>query len=237
MTKSHLKESQSSTPPPPETCDVDGIISGLDFESFVLLPGTRNAKPGMKFAEVAEVPEEMGDYQLEYSASVFESPSMPSMYFYSPAPYWGSPFLVTSPQIEGKKSRKNKNKKKREKQRQQRLERDAQLQAANQLASPLSPKSDSEPLTPKSNVDKKPSKKKRNKQRRRGSGRARRASAPQYLLHEGIDPMSMQFAGLNVHDHDISGFQKTGLYTPLTHMSPRARGLFWNQVPVYGQAY
>jgi hypothetical protein len=113
MTKSHLKESQSSTPPPPETCDVDGIISGLDFESFVLLPGTRNAKPGMKFAEDAEVPAgEMGDYQMEYSASVFESPSMPSMYYYSPAPYWGSPFLIASPRVEGKKSRKNKNKKK-----------------------------------------------------------------------------------------------------------------------------
>jgi hypothetical protein len=138
--------------------------------------------------------------------------------------------------LRGKSQEKIRIKKKREKQRQQRLERDAQLQA-NQLVSPLSPKSDSEPLTPKSNVDKKPSKKKRNKQRRRGSGRARRASAPQYLLHEGIDPMSIQFAGLNVHDHDISGFQKTGLYTPLTHMSPRARGLFWNQVPVYGQAY
>jgi len=213
---------------------VDGIISGLDFESFVLLPGTRNAKPGMRFAEDAESPaEEIGDYQMEYSSSAFESPSMPSMYYYSPAPYWGSPFLLASPQIEGKKSRKNKNKKKREKQRQQRLERDAQLQSANQLVSPSSPKSDSEPLTPKSSVDKKPSKKKRNKQRRRGSGRARRASAPQYLLHEGIDPMGIQFAGLNMHDE----FQKTGLYTPLTHMSPRARGLFWNQVPVYGQAY
>jgi len=112
MTKSHLKESQSSTPPPPETCDVDGIIAGLDFESFVLLPGTRNARPGMRFAEDAEVPiEEMGDYQTEYSASLSESPSMPSMYFYSPAPYWGSPFLIASPQIDGKKSRKNKNKK------------------------------------------------------------------------------------------------------------------------------
>jgi len=114
MTKSHLKESQSSTPPPPETCDVDGIISGLDFESFVLLPGTRNARPGMRFAEDAEVPAEaMGDIQTEYSASVFESPSMPSVYFYSPTPYWGSPFLIASPQIEGKKIEKEQEQKKK----------------------------------------------------------------------------------------------------------------------------
>jgi len=116
MTKSHLNESQSSTTtPPPEICDVDGIISGLDFESFVLLPGTRNARPGMRFAEDAEAPsEEMGDSQTDYSASAFESPSMPSMYYYSPTPYWGSPFLISSSRIEGKKSRKNKNKKKNE---------------------------------------------------------------------------------------------------------------------------
>eukprot|EP00456_Euglypha_rotunda_P021190 TRINITY_DN1826_c0_g1_i5.p1 TRINITY_DN1826_c0_g1~~TRINITY_DN1826_c0_g1_i5.p1 ORF type:complete len:166 (+),score=8.39 TRINITY_DN1826_c0_g1_i5:130-627(+) len=165
---------------------------------------------------------------------MYESPSMPSMYFYPPQ-YWGSPFLLTSPTIEGKKSRKNKNKKKREKQRLQRLERDQQ--SPTHSVSSHSPKSSPEPSTP-TNLDKKPNKKKRNKQRRRGSGRARRASAPQYLFQEGIDPISMQFAGLNVHDHDVSGFQKTGLYTPLTHMSPRARrGLFWNQVPVYGQAY
>jgi len=107
MTKSHLNESQTSTTPPPETCDVDGIISGLDFESFVLLPGTRNARPGMRFAEDAEErAEEMGDYQMDYSASVFESPSMPSTYFYSPTPYWGSPLLITSPRIEGKKIEK-----------------------------------------------------------------------------------------------------------------------------------
>jgi len=230
MTKSHLKESQSSTPPPPETCDVDGIIDGLDFESFVLLPGTRNARPGMKFAEEAELPEELVDYQTDYSSSTYESPSMSSMYFPSPPTFWGPPFLLASPQTEGKKSRKNKNKKKREKQRQQRREREAQFQSSNSLSPLVLPL---EPSSP-SNSDQKP-KKKRNKQRRRGSGRSRHAS--QYL-YEGVDPLTMQFTGLNVHDHDISGFQKTGLYTSLTHMSPPRRGPpFWSQVPVYGQAY
>jgi len=91
-------------------------------------------------------------------------------------------------------------------------------------------------------------KKKRNKQRRRGSGRARRASGSRYIVLEGLDVMPLQFAGLSVLPDaslalpisgDVSsGFSKSGPYSPLSHYSPRHRGPpFWNQIPMYGQAY
>jgi len=245
MTKNHLNTSQGASDPP-LTCDVDGIIAGLDYESFVLLPGTRNPRPGMKFAEDTEAPAEgIADYQMDYSAGVYETPSMPSMYFYPP--YWGTPFVVASPRLGGKKSKKkNKKKRNKNKQRLQRLERESQLgvttptsdQSLSPLSSPnLSSKSpDSPSLSPKS--DQKPNKKKRNKQRRRGSGRARRASAPQYMLHEGLDAMSFQFAGLGVtsNGEPASGFSKSGAYSPSNRYNSR-HPPFWNQIPLYGQAY
>jgi len=257
MTKNHLNTSQIASDPP-LTCDVDGIIAGLDYESFVLLPGTRNPRPGMKFAEDTEaLPEEITDYQMDYSASVYESPSLPSMYFYPPPPYWGAQFMVASPRLDGKKSKKkNKKKRNKNKQRLQRLERESQLGVTTPTSdqsispSPLSSPSlssktpDSPSLSPKS--DQKSNKKKRNKQRRRGSGRARRASAPQYMLHEGVDAMSLQFAGLGVGLPDApvattgevaSGFPKSGTYSPLNRYSSSRHPPFWNQVPLYGQAY
>eukprot|EP00456_Euglypha_rotunda_P009958 TRINITY_DN1237_c0_g1_i15.p1 TRINITY_DN1237_c0_g1~~TRINITY_DN1237_c0_g1_i15.p1 ORF type:complete len:362 (-),score=34.33 TRINITY_DN1237_c0_g1_i15:225-1184(-) len=319
MTKTHLKPSesiipisnQSNTPSDPDhghdhqqdhdhdhptTCDVNGIIAGLDYDSFVLLPGTRNPRPGMKFAEETEPPVQESidpDYQLDYSASMFESPSMPSVYFFPSAPpYWGSttPFLLASSRLDGKKSKKkNKNKKKRDKQRQQRLKRDHFLRASLSLEqlsphSPHSPHSAHSPhsvhsvhsahsahsplsahsthsthsphsahsysthstphsspknllsKTPEPTSAKQPTKKKRNKQRRRGSGRARRASAPQYLLHEGMDAMNLQFAGLNVRDGATESF-KTG-YSPLGSLYTGRHGpTFWSQMPLYGEAY
>jgi len=284
MTKNYLKESQHSVPTSddPPTCDVNGIIAGLDYNSFVLLPGTRNARPGMKFAEEMEAPVEEiveDDYpldNLDYSSSVYESPSMPSMYFFpAPPPYWGgTPFLLPS-RLDGKKSKKkNKNKKKRDKQRQQRLERD-HLRTLRTISTdslspptPLSPSSAHSPRsvnsssssvssnspkninilskTPEPTSNKKPNKKKRNKQRRRGTGRIRRASAPQYILHDGMDAMSLQFTGLTVGLPDgssipmagsdsLSNFSKPGYST---HFSPGRRGRpFWSQLPLYGEAY
>jgi len=279
MTKNYLKEPQH--PDDHLTCDVNGIIAGLDYNSFVLLPGTRNARPGMKFAEEMEAPVEEtidGDYpldNLDYSSSVYESPSMPSMYFFpAPSPYWGgtAPYLLPS-RLDGKKSKKkNKNKKKRDKQRQQRLERDhlrtLRTISTEQLSppTPLSPSSAHSPRsvhsssssnssnspkninilskTPEPTSNKNPNKKKRNKQRRRGTGRIRRASAPQYILHDGMDAMSLQFSGLTVGLPDgssipmtadsLSNFSKPGY----SHYSPGRRGRpFWSQLPLYGEAY
>jgi len=104
---------------------------------------------------------------------------------------------------------------------------------------------DSPSLSPQSDQKLNKNKKKRNKQRRRGSGRARRASAPQYMLHEGMDAMSLQFAALGVGLSDTSvatsgevtsAFPKSGTYSPLNRYNSR-HPPFWNQVPLYGQAY
>jgi len=101
------------TAPQVATCDVDGIIAGLDYDSFELLPGTVNARPGMKF--VAEPDEPLSDDSYPLTSDfTMEDSVVPPMYFYpSPAPYWPSPFLMSSPgRIEGKKKKKNKKKKK-----------------------------------------------------------------------------------------------------------------------------
>jgi len=123
-----------------QTCDVDGIIAGLDYETFVLLPGTMNARPGMKFAdETVEEPDDSADAQyFDFPSFGENAMGMQSMYFIQnpPPQYWATQFVLASPPLlDGKKSKKkNKKKRNKNKQRQQRLEREAQ---AAQKGQPL----------------------------------------------------------------------------------------------------
>jgi len=240
---------------PQVTCDVDGIIAGLDYDSFELLPGTVNARPGMKF--VAEEPLSDDSYPLASDFTMEDSVGVPPMYFYpSPAPYWPSPFLMSSPgRIEGKKKKKNKKKRNKNRQRQLQLQLEREMSPSttpdfsdgstdSPVHSPLNQSISSDrqsPVPGEVSLDKK-TKKKRNKQRRRGSGR-RRSGSPVYPAYDGIDMMSVHLNGLN-----LSG----GLYPkPGTESYPMRSGPnyslngtvfsrgspLWvpHPIPIYGQ--
>jgi ribosomal protein S8E len=200
------------------TCDVDRIIAGLDYDSFELLPGTVNPRPGMRYIEDIYDPTDSVD-PTEESLDFVEDTAIeeaPSMYFLSsPTPYW-SPFLMDH-RLEGKKKKKNKKKRNKNRQRQFQL----QLQLEQDVSPPTTPDSsdrstDSSPVhspvksPPKVELSpEKKAKKKRNKQRRRGSGRARRLNSQNYPSYEAMDLMSVHLNGMN-----LSPSHGTGVYSP-----------------------
>jgi len=184
------------------TCDVDRIIAGLDYDSFELLPGTVNPRPGMRYIEDSDPTEEgstdPSDEFLEFSTedTVVDIGSVAHL-LPSPAPYW-HPFLMDTRLVEGKKKKKNKKKRNKNRQRQLQLQLEQEVSPATpdisdgSVDSPLN--SPSKSLVKVDLSPDKKSKKKRNKQRRRGSGRARRLA---YSNYEGIDLMSVHLNGLN----------------------------------------
>jgi len=230
VSESASAESDVTAPADPELqviCDVDRIIAGLDYNSFELLPGTVNPRPGMRYIEdiyddpisdSVEPTEELVDFVTEDTAI---EEMAPSMYFLpSPAPYW-SPFLLDH-RLEGKKKKKNKKKRNKNRQRQLQL----QLQLEQDLSPPSTPDisdgSADSPLhspmqSPPASPEKK-AKKKRNKQRRRGSGRARRLSSQHasYPPYEGMNLMSVQLNSMNLSPLSSNG----SLYSkPEPHLS------------------
>jgi len=183
-------------------CDVDRIIDGLDYDSFELLPGTVNPRPGMRYidediSDLNPIEDSLDptEESLEFNTedTIDDLSASVAYLLPSPAPYW-HPFLVDNRLVEGGKKKK-KNKKKRNKNRQR------QLQEVSPPATPdISDGGADSPLnSPSKSLAKvelspeKKAKKKRNKQRRRGSGRARRLAYPNY---EGIDLMSVHLNGL-----------------------------------------
>jgi len=109
------------------TCDVDGIIAGLDYDSFELLPGTVNARPGMRFADVYDTSESPDSFfpPSDESSNVAPFFSLPS-----PISYWVPAYSLT-PQYDGKKRKKNKKRKNKN----QRKQRQLQVERV-QLSSP-----------------------------------------------------------------------------------------------------
>jgi len=225
MTKSQVadyagsdEEVLTSDTPLQVTCDVDGIIAGLDYDSFELLPGTINARPGMKFVEDADEPFSEASYPMRTSSDyvIEDNVSAPPVYYFpSPAPYWPSPFIMTSPgRIDGKKKKKNKKKRNKNRQRQLQLQLEREMSppttpdfsdasADSSVDSPLNQSISSEsrspvPSEPGDFPSEKKVKKKRNKQRRRGSGRVRRSGSPSYPTYDGVDMMSVHLNGLNL---------------------------------------
>jgi len=194
--------------------DVDRIIAGLDYNSFELLPGTVNPRPGMRYVEDpstttaqfidSEVIEDFRDSVLIEDVSDGGG-SIP--YLLPSAPYW-QPFVID---VDDGGRKKKKNKKKRNKNRQRQLpyqfQLEVQVEHTQDDVSPTSPDiSDGsstesltsspvkvQPSTMELSPDKK-GKKKRSKQRRRGSGRGRRL----FPNSEDIDLLSVHLNGLNI---------------------------------------
>jgi len=193
--------------------DVDRIIAGLDYNSFELLPGTVNPRPGMRYVEDlsasvaqfidSEIIEDFRDSILIEDVSDGGG-SIP--YLLPSAPYW-QPFVID---VDDGGRKKKKNKKKRNKNRQRQLpyqfQLEVQVEHTQDDVSPTSPdisdgSSESptsspvkvQPSTMELSPDKK-GKKKRSKQRRRGSGRGRRL----FPNSEDIDLMSVHLNGLNI---------------------------------------
>jgi len=205
--------------------DVDRIIAGLDYNSFELLPGTVNPRPGMRYVEDpstttaqfidSEVIEDFRDSVLIEDVSDGGG-SIP--YLLPSAPYW-QPFVIDVRHDDGGRKKK-KNKKKRNKNRQRQLPYQFQLEVQVEQeqtqddVSPTSPDiSDGsstesltsspvkvQPSTMELSPDKK-GKKKRSKQRRRGSGRGRRL----FPNSEDIDLMSVHLNGLNIGSNGLNG--------------------------------
>jgi len=154
--------------------NVDDVILSLDFNSFELLPGTVNARPGMKFAKLPEeAPREKEvETQLD-SLEEYENNSGAGVQIYY-FPYWQAQYIVPNPA-----KKKKKNKKKRNKNR-QRKNQSSDESTKSQTDSP------------------KKSKRRRHKQRRRGPNNnfiskfgnygtlsERVPTYPQYILSDG----------------------------------------------------
>jgi len=197
--------------------DVDRIIAGLDYNSFELLPGTVNPRPGMRYVEdpsaAAQFIDSEGIEDFRDSVLIEDvsdgSGSIP--YLLPSAPYW-QPFVIDVHHDDGGRKKK-KNKKKRNKNRQRQLPYQFQLEVqveqeqtqddvtltspdisdGSSTESPTSSPVKVQTSTMELSPDKK-GKKKRSKQRRRGSGRGRRL----FPNSEDIDLMNVHLNGLNI---------------------------------------
>jgi len=196
-----IQTMRSSDTSPMDSKHVDLIIAGLDYDSFELLPGTVNPRPGMRYIEamMSDHNQVATEEPLQFTPEdIGVDETGTSLAYLLPSPFW-QPYLMDNHYDMGKK--KKKNKKKRNKNRQRQLQLQLQLeQDMSPSSSPyVSDTSADSPLSSpsKNKVDMTPekkAKKKRNKQRRRGSGRGRRLIYPNY---EGVDLMSVHLNGLN----------------------------------------
>jgi len=216
----------------------DRIIAELDYNSFELLPGTVNPRPGMRYIEDSSVSaqffdsEVTEDFRTEGVLIEDVSDSVGSIPFLlpSPMPYW-HPFLIDH----GRKKKKNKKKRNKNRQRQLpyqfQLEVQVEQEQTQEDVSPTSPDTSdgstessptNSPLKIQPATDLSPDKKgkkKRSKQRRRGSGRGRRL----FLSPEDADLMGVQLNGLNIGSNGIYGNPDT--YSVRSPHGPNYLGL------------
>jgi len=144
---------------------MDHIITGLDYNSFELLPGTVKPRPGMRYIEAVITssplpylecaPEDVGD---EAGTSV-------PYLLPSPAPFWQH--YIMDNHFEGGKKKK-KNKKKRNKNRQRQLQ--LQLQLEQDISPSTSPyisdaSADSPHSSPSKSLEMSPEKKAKKKEK------------------------------------------------------------------------
>jgi len=220
------------------TCDVDGIIAALDYDSFELLPGTVNARAGMRFADDAYDIQDSPDTTPEF---VSDNSGMPSMYaFPSPIPYWAPPFDVP----QNTRRRRKKNKKRKSQRRQLARELEAQQRVVSPAPSTyVSDGSSESPMnspmkqrlnranTPSELLLAKKAKKKRNKQRRRrGAARARESlSFSTYYM----DVVTARLNGMNMAGFTEYSPQQKDSYASRPHIF--ARGPLFISHPMYAE--
>jgi len=222
------------------TCDVDGIIAALDYDSFELLPGTVNARAGMRFADdaydIQDSPDSLVSTPEEF---ISDNSGMPSMYaFPSPVPCWGPPFDLP----QNTRRRRKKNKKRKSQRRQLARELEAQQRVVSPAPSTyVSDGSSESPMnspmkqrlnranTPSELLLAKKAKKKRNKQRRR---RARARESLSFSTYD-IDLVTARLNGMNMAGFTEYSPQQKDSYASRPHIF--ARGPLFISHPMYAE--
>jgi len=182
--------------------DADRIIIELDYDSFELLPGTVNPRPGMKYIEDPSslpspnfIDPEQSEETLDFVTNgvfiedmnngVGVNGLVPYLLPIS-APCW----IVDNPQGDGKKKRKNK--KKRHKNRQRQRKHQLQMDQPQDVSPPSPNISDgssvdslpNSPMKSQPSIERSPDQIGKHRRRGRGS-RGRRLFSPNYIDYMG----------------------------------------------------